>query len=56
MQSEVYLLKKLKSRHIPRLFGVFFDSKRIYIAQELAGKRHLKAFYHRYRTQITVAE
>lgn len=30
------------------------DSERIYIVQELAGKRHLKSFYHKYRDQITV--
>lgn len=48
------ILTELESRHVPALHDVLFDKQRIYMVQQRAGKRTLKAFLKKYRAQITV--
>lgn len=44
----------LDSSISPRLFDIYTDKERIYLAMENAGKRTLKAFLSKYETQISV--
>lgn len=53
-QNEIKILKLLRSSHVPKLFSVVFDKKRIYMVQQRAGKRTLKNFFKKYKRQIKV--
>ena len=44
----------LESKYVPKLYNVCFDPERIYMIQQKAGKRTLKAFLKKYHQQITV--
>lgn len=54
-KNEVHILNLLESRYVPKLFNVCFDKQRIYMIQQKAGKRTLKAFLKKYQDQITVS-
>lgn len=54
MKNEITILNVLESKHVPRLYNVYFDREQIYMVQQRAGKRTLKAFLKKYEDQITV--
>lgn len=54
LKNEIKILPMLRSPHVPKLFNVVFDRHCIYMVQQCAGKRTLKNFFKRYKSQIQV--